>query len=167
MYYILDLVRIQDNPGEVEKKRQSVKNQDGSGVKIREEQEGGSSGKTVIYLAARDQFSGSDYMGIPSSGSKSARAVPASRAAFNHLIKVRRAPWNDLFFAEVEAFPDGKHDDIVDSLSGGFNELAEHLRNTANEPTAEEAVATAAQADDFGMGSDDSFFRDDEFGELW
>ena len=167
LYYILDLVRIQDNPGEVEKKRQAVKNQDGPGVKIREEQEGGSSGKTVIYLAARDQFSGSDYMGIPSTGSKQARAVPASRAAYNGLIKVRRAAWNDLFFAEVEAFPDGKHDDIVDGFSGGFNELAEHLRNTANEPTAEEAVTTAAQADDFGMGFDDSFFGDDELGELF
>ena len=168
LYYILDLVRIRDNPGEVEKKRQSVKNQDGPGVKIREEQEGGSSGKTVIYLAARDQFSGSDYMGIPSSGSKQARAVPASRAAFHHLIKVRRAPWNDIFFAEVEAFPDGKHDDIVDAFSGGFNELAEHLRNTANEPTTDEAVAGGRNdTDDFGMGSDDSFFGDDELGDLW
>lgn len=167
LYYILDVVRIQDNPGEVEAKRKSVKEQDGPGVKIREEQEGGSSGKTVIYLAARDQFSGSDYMGIPSSGSKQARAVPASRAAYNGLIKVRRAPWNDLFFAEIEAFPDGKHDDIVDGFSGGFNELAEHLRNTANEPTAEEAIATSVQTDDFGMGSDDSFFGDDELGDLF
>jgi len=36
---------------------------------------------------------------------------------------VKRAPWNKDFFNELENFPDGAHDDIVDTLSGAFNEL--------------------------------------------
>jgi predicted phage terminase large subunit-like protein len=163
IYYILDVYRIRDNPGEVEKARQHIKMQDGPGVKIREEQEGGASGKTVIFLAARDQFRGSDYTGVPSTGSKQARAIPSSRAAFNHLIKVRRAPWNDLFFAELEAFPDGKHDDVVDAFSGAFNELAKGLRNPVNEPTVEQATAPAGVDEDFGLSGS----ADDELGDLF
>ncbi|MDP3563817.1 MAG: phage terminase large subunit [Methanoregula sp.] len=167
LYYILDVYRIRDNPGETEAARKHITAQDGPGVKVREEQEGGASGKTVIFLNARDQFRGSDYLGVPSSGSKQARAVPASRAAYNGLIKVRRAAWNDLFFAEIEAFPDGKHDDIADSFSGAYNELAKGLRDPTNEPTADEAVTSGVQADDFGLDADESFFGDEGLGGLF
>ena len=36
-------------------------------------------------------------------------------------VKVLRGTWNDTFFRELENFPDGKHDDIVDNFSGAFN----------------------------------------------
>lgn len=38
-------------------------------------------------------------------------------------IKVLQASWNEEFFRELENFPDGAHDDIVDALSGAFNML--------------------------------------------
>jgi len=142
IYYVLDIYRMQGNPGEVEARRKTVTAQDGPEVRVREEQEGGASGKTVIFLAARDQFRGSDYLGVPASGSKEARATPAARAAYNRLIKVVRAPWNDAFFAELEAFPDGKHDDTVDAFSGAFNELAANLRGDG--PSIEEALGDPA-----------------------
>lgn len=126
VYYILDIFRIRDNPGATEKARSMITTQDGPAVKIREEQEGGSSGKTVIFHAARDQFKGLDYLGVSSTGSKTSRATPAARAAYNGLIKIIQAPWNDVFFSEVEAFPDGKHDDIVDGFSGAFTELSQN-----------------------------------------
>jgi phage terminase large subunit-like protein len=118
----------------------------------------------VVFLAARDQFRGYDYMGVPSTGSKEARAIPASRAAYNGLIKVVRAPWNDQFFAELEAFPDGKHDDIPDSFDGAFNELAKGLRDATHEFKLEDIAAT---------GSNDSFDEDggigydEELGDLF
>jgi predicted phage terminase large subunit-like protein len=162
IYYVLDVYRIRDNPGETEKARRTITAQDGPGVKIREEQEGGSSGKTVIFLAARDQFKGADYMGVPSSGSKQARSVPASRAAYNGLIKIKRAPWNDLLLAELEVFPDGKHDDVVDAFSGAFNELAKGLRDHTREAKIGDAVADSASGyDDLGIN------LDDELGEIW
>lgn len=165
IYYVMDVFTFRGNPGETEAERRAIKAQDGPSVKIREEQEGGSSGKTVVFLAARDQFKGYDYMGVPASGSKQARAVPSSRAAYNGLIKVKRAPWNDQFFAELEAFPDGKHDDIVDAFAGAFNELAKGLRDMS----AEFKTADI----DTGAGSTDSIFEDhgmgfdEELGELF
>jgi phage terminase large subunit-like protein len=35
-------------------------------------------------------------------------------------VKLVRGPWNDAYIAELENFPDGKHDDQVDGSSGAF-----------------------------------------------
>jgi len=51
---------------------------------------------------------------------KVTRATPVSAQAEAGNIKVLQARWNEDFFKELENFPDGSHDDIVDSLSGGF-----------------------------------------------
>jgi predicted phage terminase large subunit-like protein len=37
---------------------------------------------------------------------------------------VLRAPWNDRFFAELENFPEGGHDDDADSTSRAFSLVA-------------------------------------------
>jgi len=50
-----------------------------------------------------------------------AKAVSAQCEAGN--VFVLKADWNDDLFSEVENFPEGRHDDIVDVLSGAFNEL--------------------------------------------
>ncbi len=55
---------------------------------------------------------------------KITRAKPVSAQCEAGNVKVLRAPWNDEFFAELENFPEGAHDDIVDVLSGAYNELA-------------------------------------------
>lgn len=39
-------------------------------------------------------------------------------------VDVLVGPWNDEFFTELEAFPDGRHKDIVDACSRGFMALA-------------------------------------------
>ena len=60
---------------------------------------------------------------MTTSKDKVTRAKPVSAQAQAGNIRVLRAPWNDAFFTELENFPDGAHDDIVDVLSGAFNEL--------------------------------------------
>ena len=35
-------------------------------------------------------------------------------------IKILQASWNEAFLRELENFPEGSHDDIVDALSGAF-----------------------------------------------
>lgn len=50
-----------------------------------------------------------------------AKAVSAQSEFGN--VSVLRGTWNEDFFTELENFPEGSHDDIVDALSGGFNEL--------------------------------------------
>lgn len=74
------------------------------------------------------------------SGNKVLRAGPASSmaeplpGAKHGRIKVLRAPWNDEFFGELEAFPEGGHDDIVDVLSDLFDELVNRTRAAAGTP---------------------------------
>ncbi len=51
---------------------------------------------------------------------KVTRALPASSQAETGNIKILQAPWNEDFFRELENFPEGTHDDIVDALSGAF-----------------------------------------------
>lgn len=140
-YYVEDVFRERLPPGLIEERRLEIARQDGYGVRIREEQEGGSSGKTVIHLQARDLFPGYDYLGVPATGSKEARARPAAAAAYNGLIKVVRAPWNEAFLAELHAFPDGPHDDQVDTLGGAFTDCAARVGQDAPaEPCADHPI---------------------------
>lgn len=56
---------------------------------------------------------------------KQERSKFASAQAEAGNIKLVQAPWNDAFLSELESFPDGKHDDIVDALSGGTAALTQ------------------------------------------
>lgn len=119
-FYITDLRHVQYKPAGVQNAILHTASVDGKTTKITMEQEPGSSGKILIDYYAR-LLKGYIFKGIPSTKAKELRAGPVSAAAENGLIKVVRADWNNVFFDEVEAFPDGAHDDIVDALSGAHN----------------------------------------------
>lgn len=75
-------------------------------------------------MKARGILRGFDYKGVRSTGSKVTRAEPVSAAAEHGKIKVVRGCRNlEVFFAELEGFPDGAHDDMLDALSGAFADL--------------------------------------------
>lgn len=58
---------------------------------------------------------------VRETGDKIVRAEPFASQWQNNNVDVLRAPWNEAFFAELEAFGDGKsHDDQVDAASGAF-----------------------------------------------
>lgn len=60
-------------------------------------------------------------------------------------------------------------DHLMDALRYGLYTHRRNMRNPANEPSPEEAIGqSSGTRDDFGMGSDESFFgSDDGLGELW
>jgi predicted phage terminase large subunit-like protein len=66
--------------------------------------------------------------GFISTATKVQRANSASAAAEQGRIKLKRAPWNSVFLNELQQFPDGKHDDQVDALSGLVYMLSGHRR---------------------------------------
>ena len=123
IFYVIDVQRVRKNPGEVEKLMQQTAQVDGVNVHIRQEQEPGSSGKTVIATRSRTIFKGFNYRGIPSTGNKIVRAEPVSAAAHNGNIRLVRGSWINEFLAELEGFPERAHDDQVDGLSGAYNYL--------------------------------------------
>lgn len=120
MLCVADVRHVQRKPAGVQNLIMHTASVDGKDTKITMEQEPGSSGKITIDYYAR-LLKGYNFKGIPSTKSKELRAGPVSAAAENGLIKVVRADWNDAFFDELEAFPEGAHDDIVDALSGAHN----------------------------------------------
>ncbi len=122
-YLVADLKSMRDTPGSVMRFIKGVASYDGIHTKIVSQQDPGSAG----VMEAEDfikQLAGYHVGTMITSKDKLTRAKPVSSQAFAGNIYVLRAPWNDEFFKELENFPEGAHDDIVDTLSGAFNELS-------------------------------------------
>lgn len=125
--YILDVIRVQKGPGDVESLVRRVAQEDGPSVKIRMEQEPGSAGKTMIHHYSTKVLRGFSFEGRPSSGSKWLRSRPFYAAVQNNTVRMLRAPWNGSFIDEFRAFgPDCNYDDQIDSAAIAFNCLHEN-----------------------------------------
>lgn len=122
-FVVGDLKSIRNTPGQVEKLIKAVASQDGQSTRIVSQQDPGSAGVAEAENFVR-MLAGFDVRTIVTSKDKITRAKPASAQSEVGNILVLRAPWNEEFFSELENFPEGSHDDIVDVLSGAFNELS-------------------------------------------
>jgi predicted phage terminase large subunit-like protein len=124
IYYIEDIIHIQQSAMNVEKTQKETAVSDGYNVKIFEEEEGGSSGKYAIDKKKKEIFKHFSYAGVKNTGSKIDRAKAVSAAAERGVIKIVRGCRNlEEFFNEIEGFPSAPHDDLVDGFSGAFNAL--------------------------------------------
>lgn len=121
-FRIEDVVRIQGTPAEVQKLVINTAEADGRKVRIRMEEEGGSSGKYQTQTYAR-LLVGYNFRGDRKTGSKQGRADPMAAAFENGMLDLAAAPWNRNFITELCEFPSGAHDDQVDAASGAFEEL--------------------------------------------
>lgn len=126
-----DLKSTRDTPGQVEKMIKSVATHDGYAVEIMSQQDPGSAGVAEAEYFVR-MLAGFIVSTVVLSKDKITRAKPVSAQCEARNISVLRAPWNKDFFDELENFPDGAHDDIVDVLSGAFNALATGGLSTAD-----------------------------------
>lgn len=117
-----DLKSIRSTPGQVETFIESVAAADGRSVRIMAQQDPGSAGvKEADYFVR--MLRGYDVGTVTYNENKIARTKPVSAQAEHGKVKVLKAPWNKSFFSELVSFPDGSHDDIVDALSGAYNEI--------------------------------------------
>lgn len=123
MFLVVDIKSIRDTPAQVDLLVKTTASQDTQSVPIRGEQDPGSAG-----VADANHFvtmlAGYDVQTRKPTKDKLTRAKPVSAQSEVANIKVLRGSWNEEFFTELENFPDGTHDDIVDVFSGAFNELA-------------------------------------------
>ena len=122
LLYVEDVVRFRANPGNVESTVKMTAELDGKGVIVGIEQDPGQAGKfeAAYYIRA---LAGWNVKAFPASGDKITRAGPVSAQAYAGNVKIVRGPWNEAFIQELEQFPEGNHDDQVDSLSGGYSAL--------------------------------------------
>lgn len=121
-YPALDMVRLRGTPAEVDAAIVQTAHRDGRGVMVRWFQDPGQAG---IYQTQklRSLLNGFDCKGVTSQIGKQQRAAPLSRAAEFGEVPIVRGAWNNDFLNELAQFPDGSHDDIVDSFSGAYLEL--------------------------------------------
>jgi predicted phage terminase large subunit-like protein len=121
-FLVADLKSKQDTPGQVETLIKTTASHDTAATAIRAHQDPGSAGvkEAENFIA---MLAGYDVDAYPISSDKVVRAKPVSAQAEHGNVWVLRAPWNEAFFTELENFPDGAHDDIVDALSGAFNDM--------------------------------------------
>ena len=133
-HYVLDVRRTRGRPQEVEALVRQTAEEDGRGVHILMEQEPGSAGVTVIDHYLRHVLSGYNFRGVRSTGSKADRAQPVAAQAEGGTVKLLRGSWNRDLLDELEAFPFGTHDDMVDALTLAFQGVGSAAAPSRHKP---------------------------------
>lgn len=127
VFYILDVQNERYSAGGVDRLILNTSRQDGLSVVTKGFQDPGSSGKAEAENFIK-MLSGFPVTVERISKGKETMAKPMSSQAENGNIRMWSSCKNkELFYSQLEDFPEGKFDDIVDASSGAFNEL-----NSAN-----------------------------------
>jgi predicted phage terminase large subunit-like protein len=134
IYYICNMQRIRGTPLEVENLVKQTAMLDTTAITIYQEQEPGASGKSAVDHYRREVLNGFDFHEDKKASSKELRARPVSAAAEAGNVKLVKGSWNSDFLDEIEAFPEGDHDDQVDAVSGAFEKLSFEDMAITNKP---------------------------------
>lgn len=121
-FWVLDAVRARLGPRGVRDLIKQTAQQDGSGVQIRIEREGGASGKLAAQSIVSEDLAGWSAQAVKPKGSKAERAEPWGSQIEAGNVRVVRNSFTGAMMDEHRAFPSGKHDDMVDAASLGFAE---------------------------------------------
>jgi len=121
--YHLDTCRFRKSPSNTEIMVQTVAEHDGRGVKVWIEQEPGSSGKQVIEHYQTSVLRGYDVSGEKVTGPVEVRAQPVLAAVEAGSYYAVKHPEVPNIVEELDAFPDGDHDDIITTMALGYYKL--------------------------------------------
>lgn len=119
IFYVVDVIRFQDSPLQVQNAIKNTASQDDYTTQIGIEQDPGQAGVSEVDLLIR-MLAGYNVKPYKVTKDKITRASPISAQCEAGNVRVLRANWNEDFFRELENFPEGHHDDIVDAFSGAF-----------------------------------------------
>jgi predicted phage terminase large subunit-like protein len=121
-YIVAHHCRDRTSPAGVERLIKNTADADGKEVEVSLPQDPGQAGKaqaaTLIKLLA-----GYRVRATPESGDKITRFGGFSAQAEAGNVLVLRGNWNEIWFTELESFPEATHDDDADSTSRAFNAL--------------------------------------------
>lgn len=121
--YIANVERFRGAPDEVEGRLRMTAELDGRDTLISLPQDPGQAG---VYQKASFSrlLSGYNFEFSPESGDKVSRASPFASQVNVGNVKMLRGEWNAVFIDELRDFPNGEHDDMVDSTSRAYNKSA-------------------------------------------
>jgi len=127
-YYVLDVIRRQENAASIrrlvlltaELDKKKYRN-----VTINISQDPGQAGKEQAQSYVK-MLAGYKVVARSETGDKVTRAEPLAAQWQAGNVYIVKGDWNGMYIDEMEKFPEGEHDDMVDASSGAFNELTKH-----------------------------------------
>lgn len=125
MYIVADVKRVQTSANGVRNLTRNtavIDQRKFNYTKITVPQDPGQAGKEQAESYIK-HLSGFAVATVRPSGSKINRSEPFSAQWQAGNVLVLAADWNEMYFSEMEAFPESAHDDMVDASSDAFNEL--------------------------------------------
>lgn len=123
IFYITDYVSGNWSSDERNRMMLQTAELDGVDVRILVPQDPGAAGKSLAETFVR-MLAGFSVRSHVVSGSKENRADPFSAQVNAGNVKMLRAPWNRDVIEQLRQFPNGKHDEAVDTGADCFNEIA-------------------------------------------
>lgn len=121
--YVLDVQRKQVDWGDLVEWMAQVIIADGPTVVQGIEQQGYMS-RAIQDLNADTRLAGYQIWGYPKDKDKVTNALPFAAKAAAGLVYVVQSGWTDRWIDEIVSFPNGAHDDQVDSVAGANDMLA-------------------------------------------
>jgi predicted phage terminase large subunit-like protein len=120
---VAHLESLRGSPQKVLETMRNIAHQDTQRTKVLLWQDPAQAGKVDVQLT-KGFLMGFHVESEVAREDKIVYAGPFSTQAEAGNVDVLAGPWNDEFFTEMEAFPDGRHKDIVDACSRAFGGLA-------------------------------------------
>lgn len=121
--YIAEVHRFKGTPDEVENTIVQKANIDGRDTLISLPQDPGQAGVYQKNALSR-ALSGYTFEFTPESGDKQTRASPFASQVNVGNVRILRGEWNEEFLKEMQLFPNGAHDDMIDSTSRAYNKAS-------------------------------------------
>ena len=143
-FVIGDMARLREGPDKRDLALKNTASRDGKRVRISLPQDPGQAGKTQALHLTR-MLAGYPVHTSPESGDKVTRSEPlAAQVNVGNVLMVR-GPWNQALIDEMRTFPNGAHDDQIDSLSRAFEALLGTNTGMLDWLQAQAAAAQAAK----------------------
>ena len=126
-YIVADVINQKIAAGEVENLIMNTTKADrakyGFNYRVRIPQDPGAAGK-IVASSYTTMLAGVDVASYRVTGSKELRATPFAAQWQNGNIDIMAAEWNEMYFNQLESFPESLHDDMVDASADAFVECA-------------------------------------------
>lgn len=121
-YHIEHVEHFRKGPKGVKDRIKETAERDTRAVPIRLPQDPAQAGKAQA-LDFYVHLDGWPVTILPMNGDKETRAKPFASQVEGERVTLKRGTWNKPFLDELRNFPLGKHDDMVDAASDGYNSL--------------------------------------------
>jgi len=122
-----DVIRVRRKAAEIRSLVKNMAVKDGKDVWINLPRDPGQAGKFQAE-SFLEMLHGFTVISRSITKNKVTMAEPAAALWQQGNIEMVRAAWNEEVLAELESFPEGKHDDLVDALAGATNGLPGHSK---------------------------------------